>query len=1118
MKKSLTRRVLSLLMTLCLVLSLVPTALAAEENSSDIQLPFTVVSDDDSALTRETTANTVSSQYDANESVRVSIVLEEPSVIEKGYATQDLAENHSAMTYRAQLQSRQQSVIQSISRALPQKLDVVWNLTLAANVISANVPYGQIDTIRALSGVKSVALETRYDPAVYETESADPNMATSGAMIGSSAAYAAGYNGAGMRIAVIDTGTDTDHQSFDAAAFDYAIAQDGGNYDLLDADEIDGVLTQLNAYKRTLKDGKATAATPAAEDLYVSSKLPFGYNYVDGSLDITHDGDTQGEHGSHVAGIAAANRYIPEGDGFVSALDTVKVQGVAPDAQLITMKVFGSNGGAYDSDYMAAIEDAILLGCDAVNLSLGSSSAGFTSSGVYDQFLSEVMDTGLVLTVAAGNAGSWADNTWNGHLYSDSVNLDTVGAPGSYTASLTVASADNVGYTGQYFTVGGRQIFYTETASTGGEFSTLAGRELEYVLIDGYGDYGDWDNADLTGKVAVCSRGETNFSAKAQNAFDAGAIAVLVYNNQPGTINMDLSDYTGTAPCVSITQADGAWMKEQAQEADGYYSGKLAVAEGVSSTVNSDPVSMSSFSSWGVPGSLELKPEITAPGGSIYSVNGAIPGGKSYENMSGTSMAAPQLAGMTALLMQYLEDAGLPEKTGLSTRQLAQSLLMSTAQPLTDAASGSFYPVIQQGAGLANVGDAIAATSYVMVDGQPDGKVKAELGDDPDRSGVYTFSFTMNNLTDAAQGYQQSADLFTQNVFEDFETSDDEWYQEMGYDYNTAMYLDKTTRALSAEVEWTVNGKTLEQDSALTLLDFDGDGDVDLADGQALLDYACGNRDTISALAYADLDNSGSVTTYDAYLFLKELNSGAVELAAKGSAEITVTVRLSDSEKQKLDADFENGAYIQGFFTATPSTTAEGVQGVSHSIPMLAFYGSWTDASMYENGDWGSYDAGLISKAAYMGYVTVNYLGGTSQGSDTVYRWGTTPLSSSAHEEYLPQRASLNHQNGDEIAQYYVSPIRNAANARVQVVNAETGEVYKEREVGQLSAAFYYAGTQQWMQMLDSLNVAWDGNDANGDPLPEGTQAEVRVTLAPSTMWMPKPARRIGMPWATGRP
>ncbi|MFR0734881.1 MAG: S8 family serine peptidase [Oscillospiraceae bacterium] len=98
------------------------------------------------------------------------------------------------------------------------------------------------------------------------------------------------------------------------------------------------------------------------EQLYGTAKLPFHYNYVDGDLDVTHDNDDQGEHGSHVAGIATANRYIKTEDGFVSALEAVKVQGVAPDAQLITMKVFGKSGGAYDSDYMAAIEDAILLG------------------------------------------------------------------------------------------------------------------------------------------------------------------------------------------------------------------------------------------------------------------------------------------------------------------------------------------------------------------------------------------------------------------------------------------------------------------------------------------------------------------------------------------------------------------------------------------------------------------------------------------------------------------------------------------------------------------------------------------------------------------------------------
>ena len=219
------------------------------------------------------------------------------------------------------------------------------------------------------------------------------------------------------------------------------------------------------------------------------------------------------------------------------------------------MKVFGKNGGAYDSDYMAAMEDAILLGCDVVNLSLGSSNPGNTDNETYQGFLEQLKETDTVVAMAAGNAGTWADGAWNGHLYSDSVSLDMVGSPGSYTNSFTVASADNVGYTGQYLTVGDRQIFYTETESTANAMATLAGQDLAYVLIDGIGDDEAWDGIDLTGKVAVCARGEISFADKAEYAAEAGAAAILIYNNEAGSINMDLSDYTGSAPaCPSPRQ------------------------------------------------------------------------------------------------------------------------------------------------------------------------------------------------------------------------------------------------------------------------------------------------------------------------------------------------------------------------------------------------------------------------------------------------------------------------------------------------------------------------------------------------------------------------------------
>ena len=191
-----------------------------------------------------------------------------------------------AMAYRSSLQAQQEAVTQKISRNVldGENLDVIWNLTLAANIISANVPYGDIDAIKAVSGVEDVVLETRYEPQVVSVDSADPNMATSSSMIGSDIAHAAGYTGAGTRIAIINTGTDTDHQSFDKDAFQHAIDEDiqaGKTVSLMTVKDIEDVLGQLNITKR----GK----TIEAKDLYINAKLPFGYNYVDGDTDVTHD-------------------------------------------------------------------------------------------------------------------------------------------------------------------------------------------------------------------------------------------------------------------------------------------------------------------------------------------------------------------------------------------------------------------------------------------------------------------------------------------------------------------------------------------------------------------------------------------------------------------------------------------------------------------------------------------------------------------------------------------------------------------------------------------------------------------------------------------------------------
>lgn len=110
------------------------------------------------------------------------------------------------------------------------------------------------------------------------------------------------------------------------------------------------------------------------------------------------------------------------------------VAGNAPDAQILVMKVFGQNGGAFDSDIMAAMEDAIVLGADAVNLSLGSSTAGSAKSpeDEYQRIMENLVECGTVSATSAGNSGHWGENATYGALYADGgVNFDTAGSPGS---------------------------------------------------------------------------------------------------------------------------------------------------------------------------------------------------------------------------------------------------------------------------------------------------------------------------------------------------------------------------------------------------------------------------------------------------------------------------------------------------------------------------------------------------------------------------------------------------------------------------------------------------------------------------------------------------------------
>lgn len=1046
-------RLLSLLLVVALLCGFAVPASATGTNRTQLSVERVDNSTVSAGLSKvQVEEEAEDSLYAANDVVRVSIVLEKESTVAAGFQTKGIAQNSAAMDYRASLVRDQESVTAQIEKATNMDLDVAWNLTLAANIISANVPYSQIETIEKVPGVEAVYIETRYEPAVVETDGADdPNMATSSYMIGSNAAWAAGYTGAGGRIAVIDTGIDTDHQSFNADALMYSLIYRAGaagmdpteylaSLNMLDAEEVAGVKDQLNV-----------SIDPART--YVSKKIPFAYNYIDKNYNITHDTDTQGEHGSHVEGIAAANAFIPNGDGtFSNALKTVLVQGVAPDAQILTMKVFGSGGGAYDSDYMAAIEDAVILGADSVNLSLGSGNPGFSrqSNAAYQEILNNLENSGTVVAMSAGNSGGWADSAaTGGYLYAEDVSMQTDGSPGSYTNSLAVASVDNDGASGEFFSIGDQIVVYNQSTDyKNAPLSTLPG-EHEYVLIDGFGTEEDFAAIAevLSGKIAVCSRGSTSFFEKAEAAVKYGAIATIIYNNTTGVINMDLSSYTKTAPCISITQADGAMMKAAATAMNAgdaqYYLGTLKVEEGFAAKPgNSEYKTMSSFSSWGVPGTLKLKPEITAPGGNIYSVNGAVAGGKAYELMSGTSMASPQVAGMAAVVAQYIRENGLEAKTGKTARQLAQSLLMSTAVPMPEEGSANYYSVLRQGAGLANVGNAVSAGTYIMMgedatQSAADGKVKVELGDDPDQTGTYRFSFSINNFSDEPQNYTLSSDFFTQGLFTN----------------NGVTYMDTLTASIAANVTYEVDGKTFVPTAGLEC-DLDQDGDTDADDAQVILNYCAGLVEEIAPIA--DVDGDGAITTYDAYLILSSLEAKNIVVASNGSVNVVVEVQLTDETKAYLKDNYVNGAYVEGYVFAKPVGTVDGAIGVTHSIPVLGFFGNWSAPSMFDQVTYAGFLSG-DKTVPYTGVTATNNLLIKYAGdSGTYWQLGNPYIA----EDNTTDRAAIT--SSTSLYQYRVSMIRNAA-ALTCVVTNEAGEVLYMGPVStQAIAAYYYTNGGVW--------------------------------------------------------
>lgn len=790
------KTVISVCMALAMATSCVACAVAPEdetlENKEGVESQKIELVRSDAKFSQEQQLSRIKAEYlkenggyKDSDAVVAIVTLEENAVIDDYLEKEDVKVTLADYALgEGAAQAKRQQMLQNALISELTRNDLITGVenryTTIMNGIAVSTQYGKLGDIKKLAGVKSVALSDTFN-RVKTVEGEGASSIVNDVDVYETGIFNSGsvsFTGKRTAVAVLDSGFDCSHSVF-------ARQPEG---ELLFTQQI---------ISEKLPEMNASATTQGLEmtDVWYSRKIPYAYDYGDKDDDVF---PYDSEHGTHVAGI-------------IGGKDDV-ITGVAIDTQLVLMKVFPDlDDGARTECILAALEDAVVLGVDAINMSLGSS-CGFAreeDGNVINTVYDKLGDSGVSLLTAASNSYSSAFGGEQGNT-NKVTNPDsgTVGSPSTYKASLSVASISGV--KSSYLVANGKDvIFFTESSSITGKPNDFVAeleaagalengsKEFEYVTIPGYGKQINYSGVDVHGKIALVRRGDNTFEDKALQAKLNGAIACIIYNNVEGEISMSMGK-TDHIPCVSITKEKGTLLAE-------HDTGTLTV-----DVKSKAGPFMSDFSSWGPSPNLELKPEITAHGGTIKS---SIPGGD-YDELSGTSMATPNLCGVVVLIRQFLKEK-YPDKTPQEIVKLCNQMLMSTATIVLNE-EGNPYSPRKQGAGLASLYNVVNTKAYLSVDGKDRSKI--ELGDDPQRKGVYEMEFNVVNVTDGALSYKLSLVGMTETV----STSDSEYVAEKGQLLGGKMQAVVTEGGTLSGDTVTVNaGATAKVKVTYTLTDAD---------------------------------------------------------------------------------------------------------------------------------------------------------------------------------------------------------------------------------------------------------------------------------------------------------
>lgn len=604
------------------------------------------------------------------------------------------------------------------------------------NGFALKMTYAEAKQVAMLPNVKAVTKAVEYNMPKDET----PSMHNSRITVGADKSNAKGYDGKGRVVAILDTGADVSHPDFR--------------------------LTDDAAAKYNEKSIKAKIDALHLMGRYETPKIPYAYNYADRSFDILDSAD----HGQHIAGTIAGNAKDPN-EGVV---------GIVPEAQLLVMRVFPLGRPTTNTAFYAeAIDDAVLLEADSINMSLGS----FAGSEDVDKILAKVVhnaiEHGTVVAIAGGNDGYQFDRSYQS---SDILDFATVGDPSTMKESFAVASLNNkYFYDKGIFEHNSKELdtVVAEYGKAGPTEDLIPDQEYEVVFVgkgnqDEYYVDSNGKPIDAAGKIVLAERGAGNypkedgsFAQKAIVAKNHGAAACFIgytvnFGQNPDFMYQPYIETTVPfVPTFGLSNNSYKAILDQLKAGNNKITFKKIEENGLLSQVTGN---MSSFSSWGPTPGLGIKPEITAPGGDIWST--ANNGG--YQFMSGTSMATPHVAAGIAAVRGAIKDVNL----GLKENEIApfvKKVLMNTADFVYATDHKSYFSVRSQGAGLMNL-DAATNKNFVTVEDAREGassvgEAKIEYKSVQDNK--LDIDVKLKNYASEAASYKVYLTLQTDTVTED---------------------------------------------------------------------------------------------------------------------------------------------------------------------------------------------------------------------------------------------------------------------------------------------------------------------------------------------------------------